>query len=502
MAHWARLYVKLKTDGGTFARIGQAVEYTDAAAASVDFIDDLICYPDPRATEFRIYVSSTSSTEGFKLFKTYDAIASAVNNLAYAEEPSSLDFTQDLSAADDMPDLEGTNSQLDRDPNRIWLSDTAQPRSIQASRTGRAGNGPTDGVVAFAANTEPVSEGQFGTYPVYALCSESVSAGSLGQGDVAITAWNVIGQKGCIGRHAVANVDSQVFFASTDGIHLLERGLDGGPVSRPVHNASTVKDFHDCMGRDTSLAWYNDEVRGRRELWVSAGSLTFGLAYDYGLLFILDRARQDYARLSSQLFGASKEGSADTAEGAEGLCMDERGSTKAVSIYLQTAPLDLEAEGYWKRLYALWVRQPTPAYALAWRIMERDLENGPIVLASGTIQRGGSDTALLPKGLVREPSLELSAFMQPGQSVSAFGFTYQPRFTHREPRLSMPSGDGASTFQDVLAEELAWNCVEGYEDAEFINTPPIWVESEDLIYGVATNNAPDWEQKESLNYVP
>lgn len=508
MAYWARLYVKLQTDAGAFERIGPAVEYTDAAAASVEVQSDALVYPDPRVVEFRLYVSGTSADAdagNFKLHSTWTAKPSAVNNISYAIQESALDLTIDLSGNDDMPDPDTLNSDIDRDPNRILISDVAQPHSYQAQRVGRAGDGPGDGVVAFGANTRPVSEGQFGTYPIFALCEESVSAGSLGQGGVAIASWNVIGQKGCIGRHAVANVDNQVFFASTDGVHVLEERLGGEPVSRPVHNASTVKDFYDCLGRDTALGWYNDEVRGRRELWVSAGNLTFILAYDYGRWSILDRARVGYGRLGGRLYGASKEGSADApTESTIGAVMDERGSQKAVSVYLKTAPLDLEAQGYYKRLYALWIRQPTPAYSLGWRIVEMDLENGPVEIASGTIQRGDLDVAHLPSGLVREPSLELSAFLQPGQSVNRFGIEYEARFTHRRPALSMPEGADASTFQDVLAEALVWGCEEGFDDVAFVNSPPVWLDqiAGCYLYGF-TFNDPEWVPvEECYNYIP
>jgi len=490
----------LQTDGGRFERVGPAVEYSDADASSVTVQSGVLAYPDPRVTEFRLYVSSTDAQTGYDLHTSWAAVPSSVNNLAYAIQDTALDIT----TAGEGGAYPGTqvNDDTDRDPNRILVSDTGQPRSFDAARVGKAGSGPDDGIVAFAANTRPVSEGQFGTYPVYALCENSVSAGTLGQGDVAFSSWNIIGEKGCIGRHAVASVDTQVFFASNDGIHALQAQLAGKPVSTPVHNYSAISNLTECLSDDTSLAYYNDDVRGRRELWVSLGQATYALAIDYGRWTILDRARQAYARLGTVLFGAVKEGSGD--ELPEGALANERGKPgEAVNVYLKTGRLHLGQRGYYRKLRLVWVRQGRPAFALNWRLTEYDPEAGPVEVMAGTMVRGSSDVAFINNGLVREPILDVSGAMFPGETLAGFGAEYELRFTHRPPRLSHPgSGDG-STFQAALTEDPVFNCKDGFTiDLPGVNVPPVWVEKGVVTYGVGADAAPEWVLKEYVNYVP
>jgi hypothetical protein len=333
-------------------------------------------------------------------------------------------------------EIAGANANEEHDPNRLLVSSVAQPRALLARRAGYIGDSPTDGIVGFAASTLPASEGQFGEYPVYALCRESVFLGQVGGGDVAFSGWRKVAPRGCVGRGAFTNLDRSVVFASVDGIYQLAPELSGEPISAPLHEGDFLESLGTGAGQASKgggepaavLGYYRSVDQSRRELWVGAGALTFAFSLRHGTWTILDRERRALGRFRGRLLGTGP-----LSDGAGGRLYEEGASEQAQRVYMQTARLYLSAQGTWKRLREFWLRQDDPLDSLTWRLSMHDPTSGKLLLTEGTMNTVPHDAFTLPAGMLLEGELELAGEGLPGQSVERFGFEYDVRMPHRRP---------------------------------------------------------------------
>src|SRR5690606_9676924 len=125
-------------------------------------------------------------------------------------------------------------------------------------------------------------------------------------GDVAWSSVKPVSKRGCVSRYGFTNIDTAVAFASSDGVWMLRPQLDGDPISKPLHyNNAVANDLFGCLTAGAALGYYNDKSRGRRELWVSTGVLTFSYAFAYDRWSILDRGRTAYCDFDNVLLGVN-----------------------------------------------------------------------------------------------------------------------------------------------------------------------------------------------------
>jgi len=356
------------------------------------------------------------------------------------------------SSAGGEPDLvvtqrtvESQNATDDQDPTRLLVSGTYLPRELLARRAAYVGEGPQDGIVGFAAATLPVSEGQFGSYPVYALGRDNVHAGEVGSGDVAFAGWKKVAPKGCVGRAAFTNAEDSIVFAAPDGVWVLSPQLSDRALSRPLHGKEG--DFLSALGAGTALGFYDDNrAEGRREVWVANGRVTFGYAMDYGRWFLLDRTRRDFARLRSRLYGVPE------AQGGAKLFQEGEDDKAAQDYLIVTGLMHLGgAVGTWKRVRRLWVRQmPGGSGQLDWTLYDVGQEGARVAVASGTqATTDDRDTARLPAGLVLAGSLQLRGQAAPGERIMQVGMEYDLRMRRRAPELPL------------LKDRADWSAEEG-----------------------------------------
>jgi hypothetical protein len=371
-----------------------------------------------------------------------------VDLYAYAETTPKSGASAIGSAAIDSHTVKSATSddtlvhadEPDRDPNRLLASEDLEPTLFRAARALYVGDSPDDTIMSLAVPTLPVSEGQFGDYPVLALGRETISALRAGSGEVVFDGRRLLARKGCVGREAHANVEGILAFAAPDGIWRLEPNLSSSSLSRPLHHAQGA-DFLDALTTRTALGFVSDPETGQRELWVAAGTLTFAHSLDHGRWSILDRSRRMLATF---------QGRALSIEAADGALVRELASADPIDVHVETTRLDLGALGYWKRLRAVGIRHSpaltgSPALRLyAWNAGQEAFQQaqGGALPADGLLRLG--------KGLTREPYLRLEATPAPGEQLHGFQLTYEPRHTSRPP--------------DTLDAEVAppWNAQNGF----------------------------------------
>jgi hypothetical protein len=449
-----RVGVKIRTEGGAFYRIGPELLLDSLTVA---FKDNSIVYPDARVEEFYVFVDAGA---GYKTAATYAAKQSEILNLSYYLLDAPVTYA---AGASDMPDATSVNAAVERLPNRFVVSDTLRPRSIRAENVIEVGNSRDDAVMGFAVNSLPVSEGQYGLYPLVILGAETVSLAQTGDGEVPYLSIQRVANRGCVGRYAFTQVEQRVYFASRDGIWSLEPAISNDPTSDPIHYHHNARDLFECLTNDTALGYYNDTSRGRRELWVAAGELVFGYSEKHGTWFILDRVRRAFLAYKGILYGAGKLD--DNA-----LMYDEGAGDELVEIYIRTNRLTLGSPGTRKRLYRTSIRQNVQAYEMYFRFQETLADGTLLNVASGVIAAGAIDTVSHAGATIVAPYLELWAHMRPGQSIVAALSEFEVR-SERRPVGILPASANV-TLDALEITNLPWNCSEGFDVAIVPEPPP------------------------------
>lgn len=118
-----------------------------------------------------------------------------IGQIQYSEEPAKFDY-----------------------PNRVVQSEVYNPFVFPAELSSELGSGE---IVGMAAATDALSEGQFGTFPMYLFTSEGVWALSVGS-DGKFSSPQVVCRDVCINPDSIVQLDKSVVFATDKGVMLLE----------------------------------------------------------------------------------------------------------------------------------------------------------------------------------------------------------------------------------------------------------------------------------------
>lgn len=266
----------------------------------------VLSYPSLDVALFRIYGTNGDIDDPSTRwsFIEYKAKKSKRSNLSYAIIPATLtdaDFPAITADSPRSEDIDAFGHALNMDPNRVIVSQPNMPRGIRGRSSLDIGNSADDSVLAFAANAKAISEGQFGQYPLYAFCKNSIWAMQVGDGDVAFSSVSPVSiNTGIIGKHAFANIDAVIVYASQQGIKSIpESEL---PLSYPIQNSGDDRDILQKIDANTHMVHYYDMITGRSELWVSCQDKTFCYSLQYRRWFTMEETSGAYARLGKKTF--------------------------------------------------------------------------------------------------------------------------------------------------------------------------------------------------------
>lgn len=487
-----RLGVTIVTATGTYQRISDPVWFPAASAGAVTFkgyysdaaaawTAAVAVYPDARATQLAVYVDDDND-DVYELLTTIDLERGS--DAAYNFAPGTLNLTA-VPATPAMPDETALNAVNDRDPNRMLVSRTYQPLDMPAELALYVSTWDGDAIMAFAANTVPVSEGQYGQMPLLVVNRWTCKALEIDTtGAMLFSRALPLAERGTVSRDGVTNGEGIVFFASDDGIWTLTPQQATHPLSAPVHAFEAVADILDELDDETTLA-YIDDGRGNREVWVGTGSRTWAFSLRYGRWFTMSRVRRAYFRQGYSLYGYDP-GIGDLTEelrhNNDGIDYgDGRGT--AVTFSLVTRPMTLRAEpGQVRRIYRFAVRQRVGCDSLEYAIFspvgEGELTadeavalttvrtigagerfaavdtltisgSGQLVVYGDTFVVGSTEGALVAagsiiadpsfvdgqvQGLCRDVYAVITGKGKLGQGIEALEFDHEPRLAHR-PRL-------------------------------------------------------------------
>lgn len=185
------------------------VKAKDTCLALPEFLDGWFYYPDPNATEMLIVKYGT--TKGVLKKLTQHKMlngAYSFSSLPYPQKAiGDYDFSDVTIPKVDASSLEYFDSQ-------IFTSVVNNPFVFEASGDNTVGTGK---IIDIAANTEAVSQGQFGQYPLLVFTSEGIYGLSVNSEGL-YSASYPISREVCNDDSPIIPTDKLIFFASKKGL--------------------------------------------------------------------------------------------------------------------------------------------------------------------------------------------------------------------------------------------------------------------------------------------
>ena len=174
--------------------------------------DDWFYYPDPNATELYIEYKSKSRDKPSYALRKLTPHPMLNGSYSFVGLPKKLveDDYQDQFASDNVP-VYGGSEYFD---SNILTSVVNNPFVFEASGDNTVGTGKIYGIVA---NTEAVSQGQFGQYPLLVFTSEGIYGLSVNSEGL-YSASYPISREVCLEGSPLVPTDRLIFFASKKGL--------------------------------------------------------------------------------------------------------------------------------------------------------------------------------------------------------------------------------------------------------------------------------------------
>lgn len=281
------------------------------------------------------------------------AQATAVANGGFAQitvtaeaDPVEIAVADMTQAAAVSTDRAGAHAEEDRDRNRLIWSETLRPLDLPVENVTYVGEGEDDPIMGLASTAKPVSEGQYGDYPVLVLCRHSIWGAQVSDDPFVQSVSPITADMGIVGRSAFVNANGPIVAATDRGVVELTPSLERY-LSTPLHDSS----FLSALGPDTLVDFFTSEG-GRREVWVDEGSDTYVFSIGDEAWSTLPVSRSDRQRVDDDLYAVGG-----------GTLYQEAAASSTYDVVIETAPAFLEAPSALKRLRDAWLQQGAPVPA-------------------------------------------------------------------------------------------------------------------------------------------
>lgn len=251
VSYESKVLIKLNTtDGAKYVSIlGTLPTYRDAftGARKATFLPALIGYPDNRAAEVSIHIKvggifyeilrkpmtkSTFSNYAFVVFDQFNSqvISDWVENPAGRRVDSNfICYPIQFELANLKPSVIPADNVNIKDTNRVQPSETDNPFVFPVASSQQVG---TTKVIAFGTNTEDVSVGQRGQYPLYVFCTDGIWGLSIGISGVYITNVTPLSGEVLIDRKGKLDLSSGVAFITAEGLKIISGSAEPVAISR------------------------------------------------------------------------------------------------------------------------------------------------------------------------------------------------------------------------------------------------------------------------------
>lgn len=220
-------------------------------------IPRVLCFPDLKIKDLIIYKSPSSSQNLYYYKYGFDKFP--LLNAAYIYFPPKKTLYPYNEIGELIENFDANNtagSVYFATPNLIKESETNNPFVFKDGNSTTCGNGS---IITIQTNTQPLSQGQFGSYPIFAFCTDGIFAISIGS-DGTFQSRVPFSRDIIASKKSVAHLTNELVYATKDGIYLLSNG-------------QTIPLLHE------SVKWDFDE--GKTEIWDNVHSARETLESNY-----------------------------------------------------------------------------------------------------------------------------------------------------------------------------------------------------------------------------
>lgn len=216
-----KIYIYILTDEG------EKIVYMEGA--TLHPLNPIFCYPDNRAYKAVIYAALINDDGTMLIYrkKTMDLKSAPNLNMAFYLEfdtgmnrgiwPIDLSKNAAITKSEfDSPEIEVNNTEYN--PNKIKVSSLNNPLSYPVSQTYQPSG---EEIIGMCANTNALSQGQFGQHPLYVFARDGVYAMPVGNGNVVYASQTPVSRDVCINKRLIKGIDQAVVFASAKGLMLI-----------------------------------------------------------------------------------------------------------------------------------------------------------------------------------------------------------------------------------------------------------------------------------------
>lgn len=172
---------------------------------------NVLSYPDTRVKEIKLLLISDGI---WYVLDTLAPFYHSFYNIAYY---ITNQYEVDIATLEQY-NVEYNYSITYRDKNRIQFSRLNNPFVFDAANSYRASNGE---ILAVSSISEPISEGQFGQFPIVAFTSEGIYALNQGSGDVLISTIVPMNSDVLNIEANVAQVPGAIVYTTDEGLKML-----------------------------------------------------------------------------------------------------------------------------------------------------------------------------------------------------------------------------------------------------------------------------------------
>nr|BDD48090.1 hypothetical protein 6 [Balneolaceae bacterium] len=291
-------------------------------------------YPDKRAFELKTLYSNDGGSSWDINDKIHGQVPDRINGSVF-QPVNNTQITGPVLGSVSLDTDDNENRYHQR--NRIVASEIDSPVYFRADRTYYVGSSG-QAIVALAVNALPVSEGQYGQYPLFVFKEHEIWAMEQGTNpEVLFERISPISNThGLSSRKSITNVGRSIVFGYKGEFYQL--GSRGQPesISRPVE---------DLIDGKEPVAYFNDG--DNKELWVALSDRTLVYNLEYGRWYALDRIFVDFPSQVGTLISLRNDGN----------FYDEEDTTQGdISTTINLEPIHFGEPDKRKRLFEVYFR--------------------------------------------------------------------------------------------------------------------------------------------------
>lgn len=243
-AYTGRAIVKIKTEDGEKTVVSTFLfgVYQDPGenVKKAVFLQGITGYFDQRATSIQLMISTDSGVT-FKTLIERNLVSSIYSNYSYLpntefdtgeevtpsyplEDPRRHDVnfagwqiafnTGDLPVATEVPTEENTV----KNNNGRQVSDVSNPLVFDPQNFQDVSTGT---IIAFGSNTDPISDSQFGQYPLYNFTSVGIWASQIGLGEVYIISDVPVNGEVILSKDSKVDISFGTVYATLEGLKII-----------------------------------------------------------------------------------------------------------------------------------------------------------------------------------------------------------------------------------------------------------------------------------------